>query len=692
MSAAGPSGAIARGRLGDSVLEEEEALGKAYDTRLLRRLWPYVAPFRAQVALTLVMALPIFVFELAPAWIIRVGLDTLLLASGAGAHAAAGSTAAADGLLVRIDAALAPLFEGRSIAWLAGLLLLSLIVGAALRFAHLILMARTGQLAMRRLRNDVFGHIHSLHLSFFDRHPVGRLVTRASNDTENIAEMFSQGIVAAVIDVFFMLGYAVVLWNIDSQLATRVFLVVPILATCALVFRLRIREAFRKVRVRIARINAVVQETVTGMKVVQLFRREERNARDFDDLNGSHRDAWVESIRYDAALFSVVEVAGGLSVAIIIGYGWGIATAGVLYLFIDYMRRFFLPLRDLSAKYSVMQSAMASCERVFALMDTEPQIQDRAAGAEPRSAQRAVGERSSIETQTDGPTRGAADSMSLTAPQASEAQAGPPGRARSEPQASEVPMRAGEVVFENVWFSYQDPAEEDWILRDLSFRVAPGERVAFVGATGAGKTTIIKLLARFYDVDRGRVLLDGVDLRELPQRDLRRRVATVLQDVFLFSGTVAENIHLGRGDIDRARVEWAAEAVQADRFIRALPHGYDTELRERGSNLSAGQRQLLSFARALAHGSQVLVLDEATSSVDPETELMVQRGLHALMERQTALVIAHRLSTIQDADRIYVLRRGELVEVGTHDELMASEGTYHRLYRLQFDSQRAKSA
>ncbi len=646
MSAGDPRAERPRARLGDAVFEEEEALGKAYDARLIRRLWRYVAPFRSQVALTLLLAIPIFLFELAPAWIIRVGLDTLL------PHQPGAATLPTDGVVARLDAWAAPLLEGHSVAWLAALLLFVLIVGAALRFVHLVLMARTGQLAMRRLRRDVFSHLHALHLSFFDRHPVGRLVTRASNDTENIAEMFSQGIIAAVIDVGFMLGYAVVLWNINAELALRVFVIVPVLAVFALLFRLRIREAFRKVRVRIARINAYIQETVTGMKVVQLFHREARNQHDFAELNASHRDAWQQSIRYDAALFSVVEVAGGLRVAIIIGYGWGITTAGVLYLFIDYMRRFFMPLRDLSAKYSVMQSSMASCERIFQLLDTEPAIQD----AKPSGGAM--------------PTAGR----------------GPAPTPRSAPEA-EAPR--GEVVFENVWFAYQG---EDWILRDLSFRVAPGERAAFVGATGAGKTTIIKLLTRFYDVDRGRILLDGVDLRDLPQRELRRRVAMVLQDVFLFSGTIAENIGLGRDDIDRETIRWAAEAVQAHRFIETLPAGYDTELRERGGNLSAGQRQLLSFARALAHGADVLVLDEATSSIDPETELMVQRGLHALMEQQTALVIAHRLSTIQDADRIHVLHHGELVESGTHRALMAERGLYHRLYQLQFEHEGAPAA
>jgi len=381
----------------------------------------------------------------------------------------------------------------------------------------------------------------------------------------------------------------------------------------------------------------MIQETVTGMKVVQLFTREERNQRDFEALNADHRDAWLVSIRYDAALFAAVEIANGLSTAVIIGYGAGLVigggmTLGTLYVFMDWMRRFFMPLRDLSAKYSVMQSAMASCERIFQLLDTEPAVRDvEAVAPAPRAAAR---------------------------------------------------VRPGEVVFEHVWFAYQG---EDWVLRDLSLRVAPGERIALVGATGAGKTSVIKLLTRLYEPTRGRVLLDGVDLREIPQRELRRRIATVLQDVFLFSGTVASNIALGRPDVDRAAVERAARVVEADRFIERLPQGFDTELRERGSDLSAGQRQLLSFARAVAHGGDLLVLDEATSSVDAETEAMVQRGLHALLAQRTAIVIAHRLSTIQDVDTIHVLHRGRLVESGSHGDLLARRGAYWRLYRLQFE-------
>ena len=607
------------------ALHEEEALGRAYDTHLMARLWRYVAPYRWQVGLTVLLVAPMFALELAPAWIIKTGLDHVF--TDGASQPLAGPAAR----LLEPHLGLSPR------GWLAALYLASMMVSAALQFLDTVLLSITGQSAMRDLRRDVFGHIQRLHLGFFDRYPVGRLVTRATNDVENVAEMFSSGIVLLVTDVMKMLGFIAVLFAVSARLAAVTFLVVPILAACAVVFRWRIREAFRQVRVRIARINASLQETVTGMKVVQLFTREERNLRDFDALNSAHRDAWLDSIRYDAALFAVVEVANGLTVAVIIGYGASLVTAGTLFVFMDWMRRFFMPLRDLSAKYSVMQSAMASTERIFQLLDTEPAVRDTSRAGRDQAQHR------------------------------------------------------GAVEFQNVWFAYQG---EEWVLRDVSFRVAPGERVALVGATGAGKTSVIKLLTRLYEVTRGRVLLDGVDLREIPQRELRRRIAMVLQDVFLFSGSVASNIALGREDLEPGVVERSARAVEAHRFIERLPQGFDTELRERGSDLSAGQRQLLSFARALAHGGDVLVLDEATSSVDPETELLVQRGLHALMERRTAIVIAHRLSTIQDVDRIHVLHRGRLVESGGHAELIARRGAYWRLYRLQFeaaDSNRAAS-
>jgi len=616
-------------RSGLEAILEEESLGKAVDRRLLARLWPYVRPYHAQVTATLLLVLPMFALELAPAWLVKTGLDRVILAD----PAAAAGTGSLDRLL-EPPAGFAPL------AWLGLLFLAVVLLHSGLQYAHMVLMATTGQAAMRDLRAAVFRHIESLHMGFFDTYPVGRLVTRATNDVESVAEMFSQGIVALVTDVIKMVGFAAALFVVNAKLALVTFSVVPFLALAALLFRLKVRDAFRTTRVLLARINAWIQESVTGMKVVQLFTREERNLRDFARLNAEHRDAWQQSIRYDAALFSTVELAGGLTVAILLWWGTGAATPGVLYLFIQWMRRFFMPLSDLSAKYSVMQSSMASVERIFQLLDRQPAIQDPAPGRAVRPGA--------------GGARGA-------------------------------------VEFEVVWFSYQDDPRrpEDWVLRGVSFRAAPGDKVAFVGATGAGKTTIIKLLTRLYEVTRGRILLDGVDLRDLPQQEVRRRVAMVLQDVFLFSGTIAENIAVGREDIDAAQVERAARAVEAHGFIAGLPEGYATPIRERGTNLSAGQRQLLSFARALCHGADVLVLDEATSSIDSETEALVQRGIHTLMQGKTALVIAHRLSTIEDVDRIHVLHHGRLVESGSHAELLAAGGVYAHLHQLQSAHERA---
>jgi ATP-binding cassette subfamily B protein len=430
------------------------------------------------------------------------------------------------------------------------------------------------------------------------------------------------------------------LFVISWKLSMFTFGVVPLLAVVVIVFRLKVRDAFRETRLRIARINTQIQETITGMKVVQLFTREERNIVEFEQMNALNRNAWQRSNLWEGRLFSVVEVAQNLTVAIILGYGFRLAAVGTYYIFIDYMRRFFMPLRDLSAKYSVMQSSMAGAERIFQLLDTEIGIADRGATT--------------------------------------------PGTESVAPPA----IRRGAVAFENVWFAYND---EDWVLQDVSLQLEPGEKIAIVGATGAGKTSLIKLLTRLYEPQRGRVLLDRQDLREIPQAEACQRVATVLQDVFLFSGSIAENIRLGREGISAADVEHAARTVEAHSFIEALPEGYQTALRERGADLSAGQRQLLSFARAVAHGSDVLVLDEATSSIDTETETLIQRGIHNLMEGKTAIVVAHRFSTIQDVDRIYVLHRGRIVESGTHDDLMLLEGVYHRLYRLQYRSEETRA-
>ena len=613
------------------ALHEEEALGKAYDLKLLARLWHFVRPYRVQVLCTIALVAPMFALEVAQPFLIQIGVDSVFVAQPEIPREPSGMSRVLEQL--GLDEFLTWLVEPPSwvgpLWWLALLYLAAAVLTAVMQYLHILLMATTGQNAMRDLRRVAFAKIQKLHMGFFDRYPVGRLVTRTTNDVENIAEMFSAGIVALVTDVVKMLGFASVLLLVNKQMAFWSFLAVPVLAVAAAIFRFKVRSAFRDVRVRIARINAHIQETVTGMKVVQLFAREQRNMRDFDVMNAGHRDAWQRSIHYDALLFATVEAASQMTIAIILWAGTGIASPGTLYVFIDLMRRFFMPLRDLSAKYSVMQSSMASAERIFMLIDTEPAVNDTASPRVPA-------------------------------------------------------LRRGEVEFEHVWFAY---TPGDWVLRDVSFRVAPGEKVAFVGATGAGKTTIMSLLTRLYEVERGTIRVDGVDVREMTQQELRRRVATVLQDVFLFSGSVADNIDLGRDDISREVVRRSARAVQADPFIERLPAGYDTPVRERGTNFSAGQRQLLSFARALAHGADILVLDEATSSIDSETEMLVQQGIRVLMAERTAIAIAHRLSTIQDVDRIYVLDHGRIVESGSHAALLEAAGAYRELYELQYAGQ-----
>jgi ATP-binding cassette subfamily B protein len=487
------------------------------------------------------------------------------------------------------------------------------------------------QRSLADLRCDLIAHVQRLPARFFDRNPVGRLVTRLTSDVDVINEMFAAGGLTILMDAVTLCGIVAILLVIDFELALVTLLVCPVLAVAINFFRLKARQNYRQIRDRLARLNAYLQEALAGMTVIQLFARERFSWARFDRLNDEHRRSNHAANVYEASLFSLVESVSAISFAIIVWYGGGQILAGALAFgtlvaFIEYIQKFFVPIRDFSTKYAVMQSAMSSAERVFELLDT------------------------------------------------------PAGIASPAAPAPVEPVR-GRIEFERVWFAYQ---REEWVLRDVSFTVEPGEKVAFVGPTGSGKTTVIKLLNRSYDVQRGRVLVDGVDVREWDLARLRRHIGVVLQDVFLFSGTIASNLTLGRADIPLEDAVAAARVVNADRFVRRLPAGYAERVRERGNNLSAGQRQLLAFARALAYRPTILVLDEATSSVDTETELLIQDALAKLLGDRTAVVIAHRLSTIERADRIMVMHGGEIRESGTHAELLRRRGLYFRLYELQY--------
>ncbi len=498
-------------------------------------------------------------------------------------------------------------------------------------YAQTVLTAKIGQLVMYDLRMEIFARLQRLSIPYFDRHPVGRLMTRVTSDVETLNELFSSGVVAVFGDLFTLLAIMVLMLATDWRLALVAFAVMPLLWLVVTLFRTRVREAFRDIRARVARLNAFLQEHLSGIRVVQLFNRERDSARRFDRLNAEHRRAHLRSITLYAIFFPAIEILTSVALALLLVAGGGrisrgTLTVGVLAAFLQLTRRFFEPLQDLSEKVNLFQSAMASSERVFRLLDTPVAVPEPAA-----------------------------------------------------PRPLPDPVR-GEVAFERVWFRYSP--EGPWVLRDVSFTARPGETIALVGHTGAGKTTVISLLLRFYEPERGRITLDGVDIRELSLSDLRRPIGLVQQDLFLFTGNLFRNLALEPGTTE-AQVRDAARRAGADRFIARLPEGYGHELGERGRSLSVGERQLLSFARALALDPRILVLDEATSSVDAEAEAQIQRGIAELMAGRTSIVIAHRLSTILNADRILVFHHGEIVERGRHSELLALGGLYRRLYRLQ---------
>jgi ATP-binding cassette subfamily B protein len=588
----------------------EEVLGKAYDARLIRRLWAYVRPYRGVFWGAVALAAISQAFTLLQPYLLKLGISSFVADQDL------------DGL--------------RRL----GLLFLAALVGQfAAQYGQQYLTAVVAQRSLADLRIAVFARLQRYPMRFFDRNPVGRVVSRVTTDVDVLQEMFAAGALTIVLDVLMLVGIVIFMMSINWHLALISLALLPFMMAAVDFFRRAARTTYRNIRERIGRLNGFLQEAISGMSAIHLAAREERTFGEFERLNASHRDANHLSNKLEASLFSVVEALGTISIALMLWEGGRLRAGaldkaqvaelvGTLAAFIRYIELFFVPLRDFSAKYAVLQSSMTAAERIFALLDldTEP--------------------------------------------------------VPEQPRAAPAPR--GEIVFDHVWFAYSG---EDWVLRDVSFRIAPGEEIAVVGATGSGKTTLIKLLDRLYDVARGRVLVDGVDVREWDTAALRRRIAVVLQDVFLFSGSVEANITLGNPDIPHARVEAAASTVHADGFIRRMG-GYQAHVRERGSNLSGGQRQLLAFARALAHDPAILVLDEATASVDPETEWLLQDALGKLLTGRTALVIAHRLSTIESADRIFVLHKGELREEGTHRELLARDGIYARLYRVQYESER----
>jgi len=590
--------------------QDDDILGKAYDARLMRRLLMYLRPYWRQVLLAFVAIIAGAAGQLAQPYLIKIAIDQHI----------------ATGRLEGLDT-------------LAAVFLAIVIAGFAFEYLQTWTLQMTGQRIMFDLRMAIYRHLQQLDLQYYDRNPVGRLMTRVTSDVDALNDLFTSGVVTIFGDVFSLVGIMAIMIGMNWRLALVAFSVLPLIVLVTQWFRKNVRESYRVVRGYIAQINAFLQENITGMATVQLFRREALNFDRFDAIDRKNRDANVESIFYYSVFYPAIEAVAALASALIIWYGGAVVlrnvlTLGALVAFLQYSQRFFRPISDMSEKFNVLQAAMASSERIFKLID-EPV---------------AIG-------QPDHPV------------------------ARPAPAA-------GHIVFEHVWFAYNG---EDYVLRDVSFEVKPGQRIGIVGVTGSGKTTLINLLLRFYDVTKGRITVDGVDIRELDLNDLRGLFSLVLQDVHLFSGTIAENIRLGHQSIDDERVRRAAAAVHANAFIERLPDGYQTAVAERGSTLSVGQKQLLSFARALAFDPRVLILDEATSSVDTETELLIRDALHVLMAGRTTIAVAHRLSTIQDMDRILVFHKGQLREAGTHQELLAERGIYFRLFELQYKSANAEA-
>jgi len=663
------------------MAQEEEVLGKAYDSRLMRRLLTYLRPYGWQVGIAIAsIVLKSFADVMGP-YLVKVAVDRYL----------APAPDAASGMWNWLSPR--PL---TGIAQISSIYLGLLLLTFVLEFLQTYFMQWTGQQVMFDLRSQIFRHLQHMHVAFYDKNPVGRLVTRVTTDVDALNEMFTSGVVSIFEDFFVLAGILGIMLCMNWKLALITFAVLPFIVVATKLFRDKVRDSYRRIRVAIARINSYLQEHVSGMMVLQLFNRERKAYKRFSEINQSHMDAFKDAILAYAVYYPVVDLFSSVAIACVIWWGgqdvirnlsvktveftlhphFGVtlvaatASLGVLIAFTQYAMRFFRPIMDFSEKYNILQSAMAASERIFKLLDAPVEVVSPAITKKPQGPGRIEFDHvwfayREIESEEDksAPGNGHAGTAAL-------------GR---QVERSSTPTPTNSTAL--------DPKSPDWVLRDVTFAIEPGETVAVVGHTGAGKTTLISLLLRFYDVQKGAVRIDGVDVKEMDLIDLRSRFGVVLQDPFLFTGTIGGNIRLGTQRIQDAHVQQAAEDVNLAEFIRALPKGFDEEVRERGSTLSTGQKQLISFARALAHDPKILILDEATSSVDTETEFRVRDALSNMVEGRTSLIIAHRLSTIQRADKIIVMHKGQVREMGTHQELLANRGIYYKLYQLQYKDQ-----
>jgi len=602
-----------------SDFREEEALGKSYDSRIVRRLLAYMRPYKWMVLFALVLTLVVAPLEAAGPYLFSIGVDRYIVPVVN--HVLSYSVGMRGLILV-------------TLAFLA-----SLMLSFAVQYIQVRVMQNVGQKTMYDLRREIFAHLQALPMSFYDKSPVGRLVTRVTTDVDALNDLFAAGVVAMLNDAFLLALFVIILLKMDWRLALATFAVLPLILLSTYLFRNKARDGNRRIRTAIARINSFLNEHISGMAIIQLFNRERRSEKDFAELNRFHMEAYKDVIFAFALFFPAVEFFSTAAIALIFWFGGGrvilgTMKVGVVIAFMQYAQRFFRPIQDLSEKFNILQSATAASERIFKLLD------------EPIPAVLS--------------------------------------------NARRIGSPRGEIEFRNVWFAYRggaNPAEDDWVLRDVSFMLRPGETAAIVGHTGAGKTTVVQLLLRFYEIQRGQILLDGIDIREFDVQSLRRQFGIVLQDPFLFTGTLESNVRLCTEEVTRANVEDALREVGLGPLVASMPKGVETEVTERGATLSVGQRQLVSFARALAHNPRFLILDEATSSVDTKTEMMIREALDRLLTVRTALVIAHRLSMIQHADAILVFHKGRLREFGSHQELLTQRGIYYRLYQLQYKDQ-----